>query len=242
MQVLIPTRNNHAGLSGCLSSLLSVRFQGTGEGRVKDHLILIDSSDSPVICDKHLSRLLTEFCLVYIHTEPHVNRQRLRGLAECSMKQPVLVLDDDIVLLDTPEAVFKECIHTGDTFFGVLADGFNDKHYPDYSRYSKTPSIHSFSGPCNVPFPCLPEHSSPGFMVTMPERAAEVLGALNAAYETQPAIADDAWARVLAGKNPTVHPRLKGLHVGNSSNWWAGNRYKHAAVKAAVDGYNNAQK
>ncbi len=239
MQFLVPTRNNQEALAGLLSSILCARFTETAFLEQKDTLVLMDGSNDPVITSPHLARLLPSFDLRYKHfLEPHVNVQRLEGLSMCASDDPVLILDDDLIMLKDPAPAVEHYLQTGEALYGTVVDALNDRRYPDYKRTTQGVSIHSFYSGSGV-YPCDIAHAKPGCMLCNHARAFEVLQTLHQSYPSDPAVADDAWAQILAGRKPQIHSSLMFLHIGNKAQWWNQGGIKHAAVASAVKGYTN---
>lgn len=236
MQILIPTRNNPVALAGLLSSIMHARFNATMFFENMDTLILMDGSNEPVITDPHLSRLLPLFHLRYRHfISPNVNEQRLEGLRHCNASEgPVLILDDDLVMLRDPTAALDLCSKEKCVLFGTVVDALNDRRYPDYQRVSGSPSIHGFYTRPGK-HPCSSIHAKPGCMM-FPDasKAYARLSNLHAQLPQAPAVADDAWAQMMCGDAPLIHSALMFLHVGNRAQWWNQGNIKHVAVKAAV--------
>lgn len=246
---LIPTRNNPSGLSGLLSSLLSQTFRSTKAGTEKLHIILEDGSDIPVITNPHVNRLLTCFQVTYTHHhEPHVNKQRLHGLRSLQEDTWVCLIDDDHILIDDPTRAFpRNGISPHRAFFGQCVDIMNDKDYQDYryaADHSDTLHVFDISTPTLTSAEAFdPRFANPGFMLTTPRDSVSVLEKLHSMYPTQPAIADDTWAYLLAtlSGDTTAYwdPCLRAMHVGNSNGWWGKQSHKHEAVAAAVKAYKN---
>lgn len=236
MQFLIPTRNNPVALAGLLSSILHARFDATAFFEDKDTLILMDGSNEPVITDPHLSRLLPMFHLQYRHfISPHVNAQRLEGLRQCSAEEgPVLILDDDLVMLRDPTPAFALCSRDKCVLFGTVVDALNDRRYPDYERVSGSPSIHAFYNDPGKHL-CARVHAKPGCMMFPDASAAYArLSNLHLQHPKCPAVADDAWAQMMSGPTPWIHSALMFLHVGNRAQWWSQGSIKHTAVEAVL--------
>lgn len=243
MNILVPTRNNPSALAGLLSSILSATAARVREGWMPS-LYLMDGSNDPAITDPHVSRLLTRFHLFYQHfLEPQVNVQRLAGLriiAEKASHDEVLLIDDDHILLTDPSLVFDDlrATPTIQAFFGVCPDIINDKGYRDFALATNEGGHHSFARGKQDPKPKLCRELSefsanPGFMITRAAFALGALAGLHASFSGCPAVADDAWAKMLADP-PYLHTGLQALHVGNKNRWWNQWGIKHTAVTLAV--------
>lgn len=241
MIFLVPTRNNHQGLAGLLSSIIAVTSYRSLAN--KDTLIISDGSDSPVVSDPHVSRLLTHFNLRYAHTTtPHVNEQRLTGLSLVPGDSKVCLVDDDHILLTDPVRALTWALSASGTLFGVAVDTLNDKGYRDYAVYGSEPGIHNFCHSWAAPTATFAAaHANPGFMLCEAGPARKILAVLHQRYPDDPSIADDAWAQLLCGHTPTVHESMQAIHVGNTKRWWNQQGHKHAAVAAAVSNYQETQ-
>lgn len=239
MNIIVPTRNNHCGLSSLLGSILA---QGCHHD--KPDLYLMDGSDEPVITSPHLARLLTRFNLHYRHfLSPNVNVQRIHGITDFAASNggslPFLLVDDDHILVTNPQAAFG-CYGNSKAkaLFGICVDVLNDKGYPDYAYVSPDVRHHSFSGSYAIQaVECkeLQEFSAnPGLLITSADAALTPLTRLNVLHGECPAVVDDAWAKGLADP-PMLHTALQAIHVGNNNKWWKGNAIKHKAVKLALE-------
>lgn len=236
---IVPTRNNHCGLSSLLGSILAHTTVIE-----KPTLFLMDGSNEPVLANNHLARLLTRFNLHYQHfLEPQVNRQRIAGISDFYCKyggsDPFVLVDDDHVLVANPEKAVSDFAadRIANAYFGICVDILNDKGYPDYAWLAAgNATTHAFpAAHCLKSYPIKdkPEAAAnPGFLVTTADKSLDLLRALHDQFQNAPAVADDAWACSLATP-PLMHTALQAMHVGNNNNWWKNQSIKHTAVRLA---------
>ena len=243
LHILIPTRNNPKALGSLLASFLS-------QGLQRQHIVIhiADASDKPIIMDQHVSRLLPAFRFAYRHNIiPDVNRQRLQVLAELPEGDPVLSIDDDLVITEGYKDALYTCVpllNARPCIFGVTVDLTNERGYPDYRHLSKEVSTHAFS--CSTPhLPQLEEcaeaesfSATVGHMLCHAGSFYKVLSHVYKKLAGKPAaVIDDCAATVLARLHGgCVGMNLRAWHLGNDNSWWSPWETKrHAVDKLAAE-------
>lgn len=229
------TRNNPQGLATLLGSIISATHRRSpwhSEPYCVGNLVISDSSDSPILSDKHLSRLLPAFNLTYLRSQPGLVSQRLQILRAVG-SGPVYFIDDDHVLVQDPNDAFEAANKTSTltALFGASTDLHNDRGYPDYRLWSNDPttthSLHLDPSAESVVAPDLEEYSANAgnMLIVSVERVIRLYSVAAAQLSKHPSnlesgSMDDRLARMIATTSH-LHHSLDALHIGNSNNWWA---------------------
>jgi len=254
LQILIPTRNNPEGLCATLGAL-ACSAEHARIRRIRLHLA--DASNRPVIFNQQVSRLLVFYDLHYKHFIPEfdVNTQRLGMLKD--MSGPVLLLDDDIIVMSSYVGWWETVINRKAKLpvFGVTVDLANERGYPDYCANYRTENLednHGFSlldG--SLPATgdaCVSSGQVSLFSASIGHGifdAEELFSTLEhtRALTCYPEVADDAAATILAREHGgRICRGMGGYHLGNPNNNWRQYVDKHSLVEdvvAKVRGYTN---
>lgn len=240
MFVVTTTHNNSHAVVGLITSLLM------HYGPKELHLVLVDSSDTPINTEPHLARVLAALgSVIFIHTHQACPvYQRREGLKRVPSMHTAILIDADCVLLEAATDV-RCSVDAGCVRMGLKLDLFNDMNYPDFvphdSKYDPDSEAHHVLSQHNphlekfgpmVRMKAV-EQADPGFMYGDPGAMLSVFARAEK-YSKEPSIIDDAAARILVEEGAKIDPVFVALHVGNS-NRWPGTKHKQEAVKAVVE-------
>lgn len=242
LTVLVPTRNNPSGLACLLAYFISHKKLGD-----QIRFVISDSSDTPVISNQQIARLLPALTTTYLHTaEPEVNQQRLKGLATC-LEDMVLMMDDDLLPIGDAyyESLAMTCLRKEEqrVYFGVTVDLTNERGYPDYAQWGHKddtdPGTHLFVDSCAIirSQKCQDYCATIGHMLAPAKMIQDTFHKALSQFPHAPSyIIDDAVATQLArASGGKVSLGMKAWHIGNSNrNWGTDWESKRTAVDKVV--------
>lgn len=219
-------------------------------------LSVCDSSDLPVVCNPHISRLLAAFGRVHYKHLLKPNLVRQRFLAVENLEDDLVIwCDDDIIPTNNWLTCYEEHHRSPQETFvqGVKVDLFNDRGYPDFRRHDgigDEPTCHSYRFFESQEEPL--DHSKhygaycpdSGLFMMRANEYKEMYRKLHLrtietleGNETSPGVFDDAMAEYARQNLPYIlDHRLCGDHVGNSNNHWSASAHKRDAIRHFLEG------